>query len=359
MKIIQIMPKFALAGAERMAEALILELKRQGCDVIVVSLYDYHSAITDNLEANGVKVYYLGKRRGLDLSMITKLVRLFRSEKPDVVHTHLYICEYAIPAAVIARIKVRIHTVHNVAEKERLPKKLQHFFYHHCHVVPVGLSPLVKESIEQLYRLPGDWVPMVYNGIDISKAVQKESYQTGEVFNFLHVGRFAPQKNHANIIKAFDQLHRKYPNTALTMIGSGELYEAVQEQSNGLGLQGAVSLPGPMDNTMEQYPLYDAFILPSVYEGMPITLIEAMATGMPIAASAVGGVPDMLCHEVNGLLCSAEVDSIVEAMERLYLDETLREKLGRLALADSARFTSKYMAEAYMDIYTKACRLVK
>ena len=359
MKIVQIIPKFALAGAERMAEALILELKRQGCQVIAVSMYDYHSVITDNLEANGVKVCYLGKKRGPDPSMITKLVRLFRQEKPDVVHTHLYICGYVIPAALIAKVKACVHTVHTVAEKERQPKKLQCFFYHRCGVTPVGLSPLVKESIERFYRLPGERVPMVYNGIDISNVVRKETYQTGEVFKFLHVGRFASPKNHANMIKAFDQLHRKYPRTSLTLIGAGELYEEVREQISTLGLQDAVHAPGLMDNVMEQYPLFDAFILPSVYEGMPITLIEAMATGMPIAASAVGGVPDMLCHESNGLLCSPKAESIVEVMERLYLDEALREKLGRQAQADSERFTSKYMADAYMDIYTKSCQAAK
>jgi glycosyltransferase involved in cell wall biosynthesis len=92
---------------------------------------------------------------------------------------------------------------------------------------------------------------------------------------------------------------------------------------------------------------------------MPITLIEAMAAGMPIAASAVGGVPDMLCHEDSALLCSAQIDSITEVMERLYLDASLREKLGRKALLDSVRFTSTYMTDAYMDIYSKACRAKK
>lgn len=356
MKIIQIIPKFALAGAERMAEALILELKRQGCEVIAVSLYDFHSVITDNLEANGVEVCYLGKRRGPDLSMITKLAKLLRREKPDVVHTHLSICKYAIPAAMMAGVKGRVHTVHNVAEKERQPKKLQRFFYHRCRVIPVGLSPMVKESIERLYRLPGERVPMVYNGIDTTKAVRKTGYQPEGEFRFLHVGRFAPQKNHDSMVEAFAKLHSKHPRTSLTLIGSGELFDAVRDRIEALGLQDAVHTPGQMNNMMEQYPLYDAFILPSVYEGMPITLIEAMATGMPIAASAVGGVPDMLEHEVSALLCSAQTDSIAEVMERLYLDGELRERLGRQALTDSARFTAPSMTQAYLDIYRDACR---
>ena len=356
MKIIQIIPNFALAGAERMAEALLLELKRQGCEVAAVSLQDFHSVITDNLEANGIKVYYLGKRRGLDLSMIAKLVEILRREKPDVIHTHLFICKYAIPAAIMAGVKGRVHTVHNVAEKERQQKKLQHFFYHRCRVIPVGLSPLVKASIEQLYRLPGERVPMVYNGIDTTKAVLKTDYRTEKEFRFLHVGRFSPQKNHASMVEAFAKLHSKYPRTSLTMIGSGELLDAVREQIAELGLRDAVHTPGQMNNMMEQYPRYDAFILPSVYEGMPITLIEAMATGMPIAASAVGGVPDMLEHETSALLCSPQSDSIAEVMERLYLDEQLRERLGRQALADSARFTAQAMTQAYLDIYRDACR---
>ena len=356
MKIIQIIPKFALAGAERMAEALILELKRQGCEVIAVSLYDFHAVITDNLEANGVEVCYLGKRRGPDLSMIAKLVKLLRREKPDVVHTHLSICKYAIPAAMMAGVKGRVHTVHNVAEKERQPKKLQRFFYHRCRVTPGGLRPMVKESIERLYRLPGERVPMVYNGIDTTKAVRKTVYQPEGEFRFLHVGRFAPQKNHDSMVEAFAKLHSKHPRTSLTLIGSGELFDAVRDRIEALGLQDAVHTPGQMNNMMEQYPLYDAFILPSVYEGMPITLIEAMATGMPIAASAVGGVPDMLEHEVSALLCSAQTDSIAEVMERLYLDGELRERLGRQALTDSARFTAPSMTQAYLDIYRDACR---
>lgn len=353
MKILQIMPNFRLAGAERMVESLILELKQLGCDVAAVSLYDERSAITDNLEAQGINIYYLGKKRGPDISIPGKLLQVFRKERPDVVHTHLSVCKYVIPAAVLAKIPGRIHTVHNVAEKERVPKRLQYFFYHFCHVLPVGLSPLVTRSVQQLYKLPPHHVPTIYNGIQLAKTVQKTTYHTGDTFHFLHVGRFAEQKNHAGIIKAFAAFHRKYPNADLTFVGSGELFEQVQEQIRTLGMEDVIKTPGQINNIIALYSHYDAFLLPSHYEGMPITLIEAMSSGMPIIASEVGGIPDMLRHQDSGILCTAESESIAQAMEQLYVNEALRQRIGQRALADSSRFSAQYMAEAYLEVYRK------
>ena len=354
MKILQIMPEFGLAGAERMAEALLLELKHQGCDVVAVSLFDFHSAITDNLESQGIKIHYLGKKRGPDVTMLTKLYRVFREEKPDIVHTHRYVCEYVIPAAILAGVSGRVHTVHNVAEKERLPKKLQHFFYHFCHVVPVGLSPLVTRSVQAFYKLPDHRVPTIYNGIQISKTTEKTNYHVKDCFHFLHVGRFAEQKNHVGMVKAFAEFHRTHPDADLTLVGSGELFDQVRDQIRSLGLEDVIHTPGQVDNIIELYSNYDAFLLPSHYEGMPITLIEAMASGMPIIASEVGGIPDMLRHEHSGLLCTAEPESISDAMARMYGDEALRQRLGRQALEDSGRFSARHMAEAYLEVYKSA-----
>ena len=118
MKVIQVMPNFALAGAEIMCENLIYELRRQGIEVIAVSFFDEHTAITERLEGNGVKIIYLRKKMGLDFSIIKKLRKVFKQEKPDVIHTHRYAPIYAIPAAILARVKCRVHTVHNVAQKE-------------------------------------------------------------------------------------------------------------------------------------------------------------------------------------------------------------------------------------------------
>lgn len=115
------------------------------------------------------------KKPGFDASVIIKLVHLFKKEKPDVVHTHIYASKYALPAAAIAGVKKKIHTVHNMAQKEQgsLGKKVNTFLYRHCGVVPVALSSEVKKSIGEVYGLQESIIPVVYNGIDLSKCIRK------------------------------------------------------------------------------------------------------------------------------------------------------------------------------------------
>ena len=105
MKIIQVIPAFRLAGAEVMCENLCVALKNAGENVIAVSLYSEDTAITDRLKKNGVRVEYLDKKLGFDASIIIKLIQLFKKERPDVVHTHIYASKYALPATVLAGVK--------------------------------------------------------------------------------------------------------------------------------------------------------------------------------------------------------------------------------------------------------------
>lgn len=351
MKIVQVMPEFGLAGAERMAEALTLELIRKGHDVKIISLYDYHSAITDNLERKDVQIFYLNKKTGLDLSMVLKLVRILRKIKPDVVHTHRYVCEYVIPAAILANVKKRVHTVHNMADKESLPKLLQKFFYYNCHVTPVSISPRVQESIQNYYHLKQSQIPMVFNGIDLKCCKNKKTYEKKDRLNFLHVGRFSEQKNHMCLLEAFERFHKKYSDTTLTMVGQGILFEEVSKAVEQKKLTDAVFLLGQINDILSKYENYDVFVLPSKYEGMPITLIEAMGCGMPIIATDVGGVSDMICNEISGLLCYPEVDSIINAMEKMYLDEELRKSLGIQARNRAQIFSVENMAKEYIAVY--------
>ena len=139
MKIVQIMPEFGLAGAETMCENLTYELIKLGHNVIVVSMYDYHSPITERLEKAGVDVRYLGKKPGLDFSMIGKIKKLLKKNKVDVIHTHRYCAQYAIPAAITAGVKLRVHTVHNIAEKEK--NYLLTFYIN-------GIMAIIKEWID-------------------------------------------------------------------------------------------------------------------------------------------------------------------------------------------------------------------
>lgn len=353
MKVIQIMPEFGLAGAETMCENLTIKLAQNGVHVMVVSLYDYHSAITDRMESKGIKICYLNKKPGLDLSMILKLYQLFRSEKPDVIHTHRYVMQYAIPAAVMAGVKRRIHTVHSVATKEtvEMAQKLNYFFYHFCHVTPVALSNEIQATVVERYRLPQQKVPVIYNGIDLSRCIVKNSYERNQKMRFLHIGRFAPVKNHRMLLEAFADVHQRYPDTELVLLGTGELEDEVRQRTLELGVMDSVTFAGLKENVYPDLNFADAFVLPSLYEGMPMTLIEAMGTGLPVIATNVGGIPSMIRNGENGLLVDVDVHALTDAMVRL-MDETMRRTIGRKARETTEQlFSSDTMCERYYEIY--------
>lgn len=355
MKVIQVIPNFGIAGAEIMCENLVYSLCKLGIDVVVVSLYSQKSAITDRLESAGVNIRYLDKKSGFDFSMIRKLKRIFKEESPDIVHTHRYAIQYAVPAAVLAGIKGRIHTVHNVAQKElgKIKRTLACFFYRHFHVVPVALSDLVRESVVEEYRLNRDNIPVIFNGIDMSRCAPKEDYTCDGDFKILHIGRFQSQKNHAMLISAFARFHQYYSNSTLQLIGEGEGREDAEHLAIELGVNQAVEFLGVQSNVYNFLHDADVFTLPSLYEGMPITLIEAMGTGLPIVATNVGGIPDMLRNGESAVLIDINEDELVEAFLKMFNSAKLRATLGKNARDESSEFSADVMAVKYLKLYER------
>ena len=354
MKIAQIMPEFGLAGAEIMCENLTYELRKAGHEVIVVSMYDYHSAITDRLEQSGVEVRYLGKKPGLDVSMIPKMAKVFRETGVQVIHTHRYCAQYAMPAAMLTGVKHRVHTLHSVAlieNKKKAARKLSKFFYKHCHLIPVSLSEAVKESVMEEYDLAPNAIPVIFNGIDLSRCIPKEDYARSGNFKILHIGRFSAEKNHIGLIMAFGKFHGKHPDSELWLIGDGKLRPEAEDFARDQGLEQAVKFLGLQSNVYGYMHDADMFTLTSNFEGMPMTLIEAMGTGLPVVATRVGGIPDMLDDD-SALLVPVDTDAVAEAFEKYSCDEMLRQKNGLAAAARAARFSAQVMAENYLKVYS-------
>ena len=354
MKVMQIMPEFGLAGAEIMCENLMYELVELGIEVVAISLYDFHSPITERLESNGIKVLYLNKKPGLDFSIIRKLKKVFKVEKPDVIHTHRYVMQYSIPAAIFSKIKHRVHTIHNIAKKEntKIARILNKLFYKFAHVVPVALSEEIKKTVIKEYHLKEKNVPVILNGINLQKYSQKKDYNLHNPIKIIHVGRFSEQKNHIGLVWAFYNLHKEIPNTTLELVGDGEKKESISSLVEQLGLKDSVHFLGLNSNVGALLFDSDIFVLPSLYEGIPMTIIEAMATGLPIIATNVGGLSDMITSYENGILISAPED-LKNACLTLINNKELRERIGMNAFVSSNAFSSKTMALKYSEIYGK------
>lgn len=361
-KVMQIIPELALAGAEIMVENLTEKLFENGYDVSVVSLFSYHSPITERLENKKIPVFYLDKKQGFDIKVIFRLYKLFKQERPDIIHTHRYIMPYAMIAAILSKVPVKIHTIHNVAEYETgaRQRKINKLFYKYFNIVPISISPIVKRTVEREYKLSSNQVPMIYNGIDLSKCIPKKDYKVQDnKLRILHIGRFSEQKNHIGLIESFKVVNDLAPNTELKLIGTGKLENQIKDKVKELGLENSVEFLGLKSDVYTYLHQADIFVLPSHWEGMPITLIEALSSGLPIVASNVGGIPDIIIDNKTGVIVDVNKKEIAEGILKLVNSSELREKLGRAALKDSIRFSSTNMTNQYLDIYRKSLGIKK
>ena len=246
--------------------------------------------------------------------------------------------------------------MHNVAEKEvsRSGQFLNNWFYHHCGLIPVALTPEIRESIMKRYKLPAVMVPVVINGIDTTKFKPKESYERCDerYFTILHIGRFSPQKNHEGLLRAFKVLHRMYPDCRLILVGEGELFPQIRDLIHELDLESCVTLAGTTGDVNTFFQAADMFFLPSLYEGLPMTLLEAMCAGLPVLASNVGGIPYLTLAGKCGALTVLRTDAIISTLHSLYMSKQIREVLGRAGrqrVLDS--FSSEVMTTGYLKIY--------
>lgn len=353
MKIVQVMPEFALAGAEIMCENLTYELVQAGHEVVVVSMYTMHTPITDRLEAFGVKVEYLDKKTGFDFSVFRKLKRLFKKEKPDVVHTHRYSILYAMPMAILCGVKRKIHTVHNVAQKEngKLARRINNILFKYFSVTPVALSKIIQDTVVEEYKISPKKVPIVLNGMPLDKFKIKTDYSFGKNINIIHVGRFQEQKNHVGLVNAFEIVHEKCPKAILNLYGEGPLFLEIKKLVADKNLEDCIVLHGTTDDIASKLAQNDIFCLPSNYEGIPMTLIEAMASAMPIVATAVGGIPDMLEDGKDALVCENSYVNVSECIMHIINDEKFRASLGANALYKAKLFSASKMSDDYVQVY--------
>lgn len=355
-RVMLVIQSLRVGGAETMVENLSYALVREGCAVLVVVLQSGETILTERMRKKGVDLRILGKRPGLDLSVFRRLAAIMRDFQPDVVHSHLPILQYVVPAARKAHVGNLVHTVHSMAEKEtssNLKRLLSRCYYRNGSVVPVALSEVTKRSIEDVYGLGASQVAIVANGIDLEAYEPKRDYSLSVPTRICHIGRFEEPKNHVALVDAAVQLKADGFDVVFDLYGIGSLMEEIKGAVAKKGLEGEFSFHGLTDNVPDALGKADLFVFPSVYEGMPMVLAEAMAAGLPIVAAAVGGIPDMLEGGESALLCEADAASVASAVERLLSEEGLRKSLGMAARERAADFSSDSMARAYLDVYKR------
>lgn len=342
-------------GAEMMVLHLARELSRAGHPVRVVSLHGDETDVAGLMRRAGVDVVALNKAGGPDPRTVLRLRAQMRDFSPAVVHTHLPVLEYVLPAARLYGRRVRIiHTVHNLAREEtrhRVLRAVNRRAFSHG-VVPVALNEEVRSSICREYALPASAVPVVGNGIDLDafRGPQRRGPR-GAGARLLCVARLAPAKNHALLLRTVARLRESGRDVSLTLVGDGPLRGALEERARELGISQRVRFAGRRTDTPAFYRDCDLFVLLSDYEGMPMSIIEAMASGLPVVATRAGGVAELVDDGVNGALVEADAAAAAEAIAAICDDPALYARLSDGAVRTSSHYSAEAMMEKYVDLY--------
>ena len=366
----QIISSLVPAGAERLVVHLLEYLDRERFAPVCISLTDpVGSHLEVRVQQLGVPLYFLGKGDKMSFEVLRKLDALFRQYRPAVVHTHLLALNYAYPLMIRYRTPARVYTVHSLAEKDvglrtaPIVRALA-FRYRVGRVVPVAIAEEVRNSIQKLYGYPNP--PLIPNGIptdeyapDPNKRAQWRQAHGIETHATIvtHVGRFAPPKNHALLIEAFARVRTSAP-LYLLLVGGGELENTVREQVAALGLESRVCFLGIRADVADILRASDAFVLSSRWEGNPMSVMEAMAAGLPVVSTAVGGVPELVREGETGLLVPSEdAGALARALQALVDDPVRRQAMGAAARQHAiAHFDIRHTVRGYEQLYESLLR---
>lgn len=361
-RVLLILPNFGFGGAERMVADLACGLDQKRFEVAVVSLFEPAGTEMElELDRSHVPVLYLGKHRGFDVRMYGRLGRAVREFRPYIIHTHRYVLRYLLPIPLYRRIPVRIHTVHSVAEREvDTVGKWTHHLAFRQGVLPVSIARAVSTSLEKLYGIAGP--PLIPNGIRVAlyanPRVSRVDWRRDVGFRddeilLVSVGRLSPEKNHSLLLRAFSSYSASAHQCHLIVVGDGPLRGDLEAEAKSLGLVGKVRFLGLRTDVPDILAAADMFVLSSDWEGNPLSVMEAMAAGKPVIATAVGGVPELIEDDETGLLVPPRnVKALETALIELLTCPERRKSMGAAAAKVARdRFDVSGMVRAYEQLY--------
>ena len=375
-RILYLIDTLESGGAERSLLEISSRLDRNEFDPVVVSLYE-GEALQSEFEAAGVRVKCLNNRGTYRFVEGAKRVReSVRLEQPDLIHTSLFragqvgrIVGWLQNCPVISTLsgtpyaRERIQNDSGVSVWKLRLLQLTDACTARCASHFHSVSETVKTYNCRHLWLPKKRVVVVPRGRDVaalSSVSEVEIQKTrtelrlgGRYPVVLNVGRLMPAKNQENLIRSIQRVRERYPDVLLLIAGDGPLRSELEQQITESGLGRHVSLLGNRSDVPSLLQTADVFAFPSVYEGLPGALIEAMLASCAIVASDIPMITELIQHDIHGITVSPNrVDQIAAGICRLAEDESVRQELGRAARESaSRRFDIVRVVREMQDLY--------
>ncbi|MEO8839452.1 MAG: TIGR03088 family PEP-CTERM/XrtA system glycosyltransferase, partial [Herbaspirillum sp.] len=331
----------------------------------IVCLTEY-TVFSEKITKPDVPIFALHKKPGLDLGMHIAIWRLLRKLKPAILHTYnLSTIEYVL-VAKLAGVRVKVHAEHGREATDPNGENRKHNLLRRLLIpcidafVPVSLD--LQQWLKHVIHVPDKKNCLINNGVDTIEFTPADDPRSKHTIPFGPncfiigtVGRLQAVKCHTDLIDAFALLLKSAPMKnvplRLAIIGDGPLSAVIKNKIEIAGITDKVWLPGARTDIAKIMQDFSVFVLPSLAEGTPVTILEAMATGLPIVATQVGGIPEVVLDQQTGTLVPPSNPCALATAIATYVDQPLLATLH--GAAGRRRIEQKYSVDAMLRGYTE------
>lgn len=362
-RLMQITHDLAIGGLQQVVVNLCLTIDRDRFHITVLCLRAL-GPLAQEIEQLGIKVILLPQNeQGTDYFSFLKVAKILKAEKIQVIHTHNTqpLIDGTLGALFSGKKKRIIHTDH----ARQFPDKKRYMFAEWCmsHFVykMVGVSEQTTANLRKYERISARKLMTIENGIDGSRfditididAKRKELGlpMDGPVIGV--ISRLEKVKGITYLLQAMPEILKKYPQLTLLVVGDGSERVALEEECLHLGIQRHVVFVGSRSDIPEIFQVLDIYALPSLSEGLPLGLLEAMAAGCPVVVSKVGGIPNVVEDNKTALLVEPEeISTLIHRTLELLSNRELKKILSDSALKKfNKHYSAQLMADKYLELY--------
>jgi len=358
MRIVQLVETLETGGLERIAVDLAISQKHAGHTPILYCMFG-SGALGDEARGAGIPVFEFHKKPGFSVKTLFALARQLRRDVPDVLHTHNPgVHHYGALAAWMARVPAVVNTRHGPATS--FGRDYQERYFRAVMPLTDRVAFVCEDSRRYLVGQRGlrsTKSCVIINGIKLGPFLERPATPGGASprIRFGCVGRMVPVKAHSILIDAFAQVAQRLSQAELRIVGGGPLEAELRERARKAGLNGRLRIEGVNHQIADFLQELDIFVFSSISEGLPLVILEAMAAGLPIVSTRVGGVPEVAVEGAVSYLCApGRADDLAEAMYRAATSADLA-KMGKAARETAvARFGLSQMWRSYELLYTES-----